>query len=142
MKDWLQLALVPAIMLPTLAEAADAAPSPSMIGALAQALIGLLVVLALLYGFFWFLRRFGPAQSSAQGAVKVVGGVMLGPRERLVVVEVRDTWLLVGVAAGHVSALHVLPKPEGESPEGLVPDKPLAASFSTRLTDLLSRPKT
>jgi flagellar motor switch protein FliN/FliY len=56
-------------------------PAVSTGGALFQGLLGLVIVLAALVAFFWFLRRFSPGQSGAQGAVKVVGGVMLGPRE-------------------------------------------------------------
>jgi len=93
-------------------------------------------VLGLLYGFFWLLRRFAPGQVGAQGVVKVVGGVMLGPRERLVVVEVQDTWLLVGVAAGHVSTLHSLPRPEGAEMTA-----PQSVAFSDKLADLIRRPK-
>ena len=141
MNDQRWLVILPAGVVAPLAMAADTSPQSSMFGALAQALVGLLVVLALLYGFFFLLRRFGPAQSGAQGAVKVVGGVMLGPRERLVVVEVRDTWLLVGVAAGHVSTLHSLPKPEGGSPESVSISKSPTVAFSTKLADLLSRSK-
>ncbi len=131
------LALLTALF-PTPAMAADALPQSSTFGAFLQGLFGLLLVLGLLYGFFWLLRRYGPAQSGAQGLVKVVGGVMLGPRERLVIVEVRDTWLLIGVAAGHVSTLHTLPKPEGvEAPAAAMPQSP----FADRLAALLRRPK-
>lgn len=140
MKDYCRLATSGGllILLPVLAPVAVAAegmPQTSAFGAFFQALMGLLVVLAMLYGFFWLLRRYGPAQSGAQGVVKVVGGVMLGPRERLVVVEVENTWVLVGVAAGHVSTLHTLAKPEG------VETMPATASppFADKLSDLLRR---
>ncbi|MDD5367199.1 MAG: flagellar biosynthetic protein FliO [Gallionellaceae bacterium] len=133
--------LVPAIlltgMIPAAAHAADALPQTSAFGAFFQALMGLMVVLGMLYGFFWLLRRYGPVQTGAQGVVKVVGGVMLGPRERLVVVEVEDTWVLVGVASGHVSTLHTLAKPEG------VDTTPVPAStpFADKLSELLRRAK-
>jgi flagellar protein FliO/FliZ len=116
--------------------AAGAVPQTSGFAAFFQALLGLLIVLGLLYGFFWLLRRFAPGQVGAQGVVKVVGGVMLGPRERLVVVEVQDTWLLVGVAAGYVSTLHSLPRPEGA--EATVPQ---SVAFPDKLADLIRRPK-
>lgn len=124
-------------MAPASAFAAETVPQGASLGALFQALIGLIVVLGLLYGFFWLLRRYGPSQSAAQGVVKVVGGVMLGPRERLVVVEVEDTWVLVGVASGHVSTLHTLAKPDGVS----APPQPVAPPFADKLADLLHRPK-
>lgn len=116
--------------------AADAgAAQTSTFAALFQALLGLAVVLALMYVFFWLLRRYGPTQMAAQGVVKVVGGVMLGPRERLVVVEVQGTWLLVGVASGHVSLLHSMVKP-ADIPAGAIPAMP---PFADKLSDFLQR---
>jgi len=108
-------------------------PAASGFGVLFQGLLGLAVVLAAMMGFFWFLRRFSPGQKGAQGVVKIVGGVMLGPRERLVVVEVGETWLLVGVGGGQVSALHTMPRPPGYVP----PAVGAPAGFANRLKDFL-----
>jgi len=117
--------------------AAEAASSSATsFGALFQALLGLAVVFALMYAFFWLLRRYGPTQMAAQGAVKVVGGVMLGPRERLVVVEVQDTWLLVGVATGHVGLLHRMDKPADMPPM----PTPNLRPFADKLSEILKRP--
>ncbi len=114
-----------------------AEPPPLSTGsALLQGLFGLLIVLAVLMAFFWFLRRFSPGQTGAQGVVKVVGGVMLGTREKLVVVEVGDTWLLLGVGGGQVNTLHTLPRPEGVSAPEL--RDPLSG-FSDKLKEVLRR---
>jgi flagellar protein FliO/FliZ len=121
---------------PGMAVAAETAAPTSSLGAMFQALLGFAVVLALMYAFFWLLRRYGPTQMAGQGAVKVVGGVMLGPRERLVVVEVQNTWLLVGVASGHVGLLHSLEKPADTQ----IPATPGLGSFADRLSDVLRRP--
>ncbi|MFZ5482791.1 MAG: flagellar biosynthetic protein FliO [Pseudomonadota bacterium] len=121
--------------LPVAALAAETVPQTSGFGAFLQAVMGLGLVLGLMYVFFWLLRRYGPAQNTAQGVVKVVGGVMLGPRERLVVVEVEDTWVLVGVAAGNVRTLHTLAKPEGYAAPVDIP----GGGFPDKLTDLLRR---
>jgi len=53
-----------------------------------------------------------PAGHGAQGAVKVVGTTPVGARERVVVVEVDGTWLLLGVGGGNVRLLHTWPKPD------------------------------
>jgi flagellar protein FliO/FliZ len=128
-----------ALAFPGMAAAAEP-PAVSTSGALFQGLLGLVMVLAALAAFFWFLRRFSPGQTGAQGAVKVVGGVMLGPRERLVVVEVGETWLLLGVGGGQVSTLHTLPRPEGyaaASSAALLPDR--LPRFADKLRELLSK---
>ncbi|MDD5328871.1 MAG: flagellar biosynthetic protein FliO [Sulfuricella sp.] len=71
------------------------------------------LVLAAVAGTAWLLRRFAPGQIGAGGVVKLIGGVAVGPKERLVLVEIGDTWLVLGVAPGRVNALHTLSRPEG-----------------------------
>lgn len=86
--------------------------SPVSIGGILQVLFGLIVVLATVAGAAWILKRLAPGQVSAGGAIKLIGGIAVGPKERVVVVEVGDTWLVVGVAPGQVSALHNMPRLE------------------------------
>lgn len=116
--------------------AGEVAAPPSTSGVLLQGLFGLVLVLLTLGGFFWVLRRFVPGQQTAQGVVKVVGGVMLGPRERLVVVEVDDTWLLLGVGGGQITRLHDLPRPpDYQAPAA--PMMPAMPAFAEKLRERL-----
>ncbi|MCE2981736.1 MAG: flagellar biosynthetic protein FliO [bacterium] len=101
------MALGPAVGI---VHAADALPpSPVTFAGLLQVLLGLALVLAAIVATGWLLRRIGPSQS-AGGLLRVVGGVMVGPRERLVVVEVGEQWLILGVAAGSVNLLQTVPR--------------------------------
>jgi len=85
--------------------------SPISFGGMLQVFLGLLVVLAVVAATAWLLRRFSLGQHAVGGAVRVVGGVALGPRERMVLVEIGETWLVLGVAPGQVSALHTMARP-------------------------------
>lgn len=76
---------------------------------LLQAGLGLALVLALIFLLAWAARRLGLQQSGSGRLLKVVSSVMVGQRERVVVVEIGDSWLVLGVAAGQVRALHTLP---------------------------------
>jgi flagellar protein FliO/FliZ len=80
----------------------------------AAGVAGMLLSLVLILGLFvlaaWLAKRYMP-QLGKQGPVRVVGSTMVGPRERVVVVEVEDTWLVLGVGAGQVRTLHTLPRP-------------------------------
>ena len=80
----------------------------------ASSMLTVLLSLGLILGGFvavaWLARRYLPGMG-AQGAVKVVGTTQVGTRERVVVVEVDDTWLLLGVGGGNVRLLHTLSKP-------------------------------
>ena len=75
-------------------------------------LLSLLLILGGFIGVAWLVRRYLPGVGK-QGVVKVVGATMVGPRERVVVVEVDDTWLLLGVGAGQVRLLDKRAKPVG-----------------------------
>ncbi len=58
------------------------------------------------------IQAFWRDPAEVRGRYKVIGGSAVGQRERVVLVEVADTWLVVGVAPGHVTALHSMPKGE------------------------------
>ena len=88
---------------------APAVPASPVGGALMETAIGLLLVLALILGLAWLVRRFGKLPLAGKGMVSILGGVSLGPRERAVILQVGETRLLVGVAPGRVQTLHVLP---------------------------------
>jgi flagellar protein FliO/FliZ len=82
-------------------------------GSMLQVILGLGLVLAVMAGSAWLLRRFGGLQRRpGGGGIRVIGGSAVGQRERVVLVEVADTWLVIGVAPGHVTALHSMPKGE------------------------------
>ncbi|MBW9257192.1 MAG: flagellar biosynthetic protein FliO [Candidatus Thiodiazotropha sp. (ex. Lucinisca nassula)] len=69
---------------------------------------GLLVVLAVIVGAAWLFKRYGQMSMGSKGMVRVLGGASVGSRERVVVVEVEDTRVLLGVAPGQVRMLHLL----------------------------------
>jgi len=85
-------------------------PSPVSFWSLVQVLFALALVLGAVALAAWLLRRFAGGQHMGGGSMRVIGGVAVGPKERVVLVEVGDVWLVVGVAPGQVNALHTMPK--------------------------------
>ena len=100
----------PRVALPALTPTA-AAPGA---GGLLQTILALMLVLGLLAGLAWVMKRFGPRMSGGSANLRVVGALNLGGRERIMVVEVGDQWIVVGAAPGRVNALHTMPRQEGE----------------------------
>ncbi|GJH05620.1 MULTISPECIES: flagellar biosynthetic protein FliO [Paraburkholderia] len=83
---------------------------PSLgVGAVLQTIVGLAVVIGLVFGFAWLARRFGLQPGQRGGIVKTIGGTSLGGKERVAVVEIGDTWLVLGAAPGNVRLLHTMP---------------------------------
>ena len=78
-------------------------------GGIGQATLALLLVLAVIFAIAWVARRMrSMARGGGQG-IDVIAQAAVGPRERVVVVRVGTTRLVLGVAPGRVTALHELP---------------------------------
>lgn len=114
-------------------------PASSTFGTLAQVVFGLAVVMGAIALTAWLARRYMPAVRGVGGLVKVVSGVMVGPKERVVVVEVGDTWLVLGVTAQQVNTLHTLPRPTGSATD--VSSRPSESEFSSWLGRALNKPR-
>ncbi|HMV61924.1 MAG TPA: flagellar biosynthetic protein FliO [Zoogloea sp.] len=101
-------ALVPAVLLSIgpVALAGDAAPD--LTGSVVQTLLALGAVIGLLFGTLHLLRRSGVARAGGAGLLQVRAATAVGPRERVVLVEVAGKLLVLGVAPGRVTPLHTL----------------------------------
>jgi flagellar protein FliO/FliZ len=108
----LLLAAAPSV----LSAAEKAQPAPVGAGSVFQVILALGFVLALILGLAWMLRRLGAVPQGAAGALRVIGGISVGQRERIVLVQVGETQLVVGIAPGQIRTLHVLDKPVAEPP--------------------------
>ncbi|MBV2132260.1 flagellar biosynthetic protein FliO [Pseudomonas sp. MAP12] len=106
------------------------------LAALGKTGLALLLVIGLILLCSWLLRRLSAGQRLAGQPLKVLGSTALGQRERVVIVEVAGTWLVLGVAPGQISKLHELPAPPTESMTD-DPGSALAGSFAVRLAQAL-----
>ncbi len=84
-------------------------------GSVLQVFLGLVAVLVLIGGVAWLLRHVLRLQPTMSGQLRILGGLSMGARERVVLLKVGDTQLLLGVAPGRVHTLHVLDRPLAES---------------------------
>ncbi|WP_444845567.1 flagellar biosynthetic protein FliO, partial [Duganella caerulea] len=92
-----------------------AATSPG--GGLLQSLFALVFVVALMLGAAWLLKRFGPKNfGGGNSNVKLVGALSVGARERILVVEVGEQWIVVGASPGRMNALATMPRQESSEP--------------------------
>lgn len=127
--------------LPALAQAQAAqplAPAISPAGSLLQVFVGLVFVLLLIVATGWLTRRLGVGRGGGTSPLSVVGSTSVGTRERVVVVEIGETWLVVGVAPGSVNALMTLPK--GQAPAAGAPLGPglgALAPFKDKLQQMI-----
>jgi flagellar protein FliO/FliZ len=106
-------------VLPLIAGAAASAPAqkigyaaPSTPG-IGGALVGLVLVLGLILGMAWLLKRMpGTGLGLRQNdRLRVVSMLAVGAKDRVMVIEVNGEQLLIGVGAGGITKLHQLAEP-------------------------------
>ncbi|UVM48919.1 MULTISPECIES: flagellar biosynthetic protein FliO [unclassified Pseudomonas] len=122
----------------TTAATAAAAPAVSsgVAGQLTQLVFGLLLVLGLIFFLAWLLRRVQQAGPAGKGQViELIGSRALGPRDRLMLVQVGNEQILLGLSPGTITALHVLKEPV-QVPSGTEKATP---EFAQRLLELLGK---
>jgi flagellar protein FliO/FliZ len=105
---------------------------------LASVTFALLVVLAAIFAVAWLARRVRGIGNRVGNAIDVLADVPLGPKERAVLLKVGSEQVLIGVAPGRVSALHVLREPV-EIPKTAAAAAAGAPSFSALLKRSLGK---
>jgi flagellar protein FliO/FliZ len=113
-------------------------PPPSVISteSTMQMIGGLLLVLVIIGCIAWLLKRFALIPTAATGALKVVAATGVGQRERVVIVEIDSTWLVLGVAPGRVNRLHTMDKPAMNTTDK-AQNNPSAEEFAAQLNQNL-----
>ncbi|MDR1647256.1 MAG: flagellar biosynthetic protein FliO [Zoogloeaceae bacterium] len=107
--------------LPGLATAAEHIQAPGVsMGNVVQAFLGLAAILLCLFLLAFLGKKFLGSAQFGQKGLKLLGGVALGPRERIVLIEAGDQWLVVGVVPGQIRTLHRMPS--GTLPQDVAPE--------------------
>lgn len=70
----------------------------------------LLIVLGLLFGLAWLYKKLA-IKLPGSSHIKIVSSVMLGPRERLLVIEVQGKQRVLGVTSNQINMLFELDQP-------------------------------
>lgn len=103
-----------------------------------QIVSSLFLVLIIIGGFAWVLKRFGIGTATSSGPIKVIATAGVGQRERVVVVEIENTRLVLGVAPGRVNVLHCLNESSEKLPNNHLSELP-THEFSGKLDQSIKK---
>lgn len=101
---------------------------------LAQLVLGLGLVIGLIFLLAWLVRRVQQAGPRGNRLIRTLASQPLGPRDRLVLVQVGEEQILLGLTPGRITPLHVLKEPI-HLPDG----EPATPEFAQRLLELLNK---
>lgn len=94
--------------------------------------LSLFVVVGVIIALGWFYSRSRFVSGGGADLITIVATRPLGPKERLMVVEVADQQLLIGMTATGANTLHVLDKPIEVAAR-----EPATGHFASRLKSAL-----
>lgn len=112
------------LLLPASLLASESTPPVVSAGTYLQATLALLFIVGLLFAATWAARKVSGGKMFGQGNMRVISGIALGPKERIVLVEVEDSWLVIGIVPGQIRTLHTLPKGSAAVQAGTDPVAP------------------
>lgn len=113
---------------------APGASPPSLGGSFLQMLFGLALVLGLLFAGVWFLKKLSGTTGPNGQIARVVSATPIGTRERIVIVELGQTWLVLGVTPSSINTLAEMPR-QALPPGG----KPIPPNFADWLRNTMNR---
>jgi flagellar protein FliO/FliZ len=108
--------------------------SPVTVGSISQLSLSLFVVVGLIFAIAWAFKRFRVAGPRGRGDIVVLDELALGPRERIALIRVGESQVLVGIGANGVVALEPLATPIVLGKAAAVPP------FAERLREFMKRP--
>lgn len=94
--------------------------------------MGLLIVLSIFFLCVWGMRKLTVLTVNGAEKMRIVGGLSLGMREKVILLQVGKKQLILGVTPGRIETLHIL-----EGDDCLLKEAPLTLAMETGFTQKL-----
>lgn len=104
---------------------------------LLQMVAGLLIVLFCIIVLAWLAKKMNRFQSLPGDSLKIIASLGMGTRDRVVLLQVSDQQILLGVSAGNIQTLHVLDTPIDLTKQQT--NDSSATEFSDKLKNMMTK---
>ncbi|HEY0294247.1 MAG TPA: flagellar biosynthetic protein FliO [Bordetella sp.] len=102
--------------------------------------IVLVLVVAVILAMAWLARRAGFIPRQDASSLRMVSRLSLGPRQHVAVIQVQDTWLVLGLTPTSITALHTLPAQAAPAAPEPATGEAFAQTLAAKLGKVLKRP--
>jgi flagellar protein FliO/FliZ len=113
--------------------ASAAVAAPDTLATMLTLGVGVLAVVAIIFGCAWIVRRMSGMTGANNRAMKVVSVMPMGTRERIALIDVGGKQILIGVTPQAIRTLHVFDEPVVASGE------PLTGDFARKLQGMIGK---
>lgn len=99
---------------------------------------GLILVVIVIFGLAWMVKKMNLTPRSQTGLIKVVAGLNLGTREKILLLEIGDEQILVGLCPGRIEKLHTLTTPLNTDSIDVQAAGSMHSKFARKLNQLMA----
>ncbi|MCF6202786.1 MAG: flagellar biosynthetic protein FliO [Methylococcaceae bacterium] len=98
--------------------------------------LGLIIVIALFFACIWLMRKMGALPENSKQKMRVIAGLSLGGREKVMLVQVGEKQIVLGVSPGRINNLLVLEENDRVVQE--VKERDAESEFSQKLKQIMT----
>lgn len=98
-------------------------------------IVNLLLVLALMFALVFLLKKFKLTKYSTNKHIKLINGISIGAKEKIILIEVFHKKFLIGATPHQVQTLHVFD--QSETVVDLTEKESVSKSFSAHMKKLV-----
>jgi flagellar protein FliO/FliZ len=109
---WIALWWMPVCLAEVGADISKPVARAAASGNIANWSLGLIIVLCVFFLCVWGVRKLGGLTVNGAQQMRIIGGLSLGMREKIMLVQVGEKQLILGVTPGRIQTLHVLENDE------------------------------
>jgi len=95
---------------------------------------GLILVVAFIFILAWLVKRFNLTQHSQNGLLRIAASLAVGTKDRIVLLQVGEEQILLGLSPGRIEKLHTL-----SNPIIIEDDSHSSTPFAEKLNKLMAR---
>jgi flagellar protein FliO/FliZ len=99
---------------------------------------GLILVVIVIFGLAWMVKKMNLTPRSQTGLIKVVAGLNLGTREKILLLEIGDEQIVVGLCPGRIEKLHTLTTPLNTDSIDVQAAGSMHSKFARKLNQLMA----
>ena len=89
-----------------------------------RVIFNLLIVVSLIVISLLFVKKIKTAKYIGKKNINIVNIVPIGTKEKIILLELNNTMLLIGVTASNIQTLHSYPQVNNSNQEAVTIDKP------------------
>jgi flagellar protein FliO/FliZ len=115
------------------AAATSVGSAPDTLATMLTLGVGVLAVVAIIFGCAWIVRRMSGMTGGNTRAMKVVSVMPMGTRERIALIDVGGKQILIGVTPQAIRTLHVFDEPV------VAPGEPVTGDFARKLQGMIGK---